>query len=121
MEGGTFGAAVDANDNAWLTSYGSKSISVFEKNGKPLSPPKGINFDGKLGLMQGVIVTPSGDVWVLGIEKSQLVHFPKGDLSKGRIVCEGDRLNHANHSERHFISASISRTGFGCPTAEWTT
>jgi hypothetical protein len=24
MEGGTFGAAVDANDNAWLTSYGSK-------------------------------------------------------------------------------------------------
>ena len=90
MEGGTFGAAVDANDNAWLTSYGSKSISVFDKNGKPLSPPKGINFDGKLGLMQGVIVTPSGDVWVLGIEKSQLVHFPKGDLSKGRIVCEGD-------------------------------
>jgi hypothetical protein len=90
MEGGTFGAAVDANDNAWLTSYGSKSISVFDKNGKPLSPPKGINFDGKLGLMQGVIVTPGGDVWVLGIEKSQLVHFPKGDLSKGRIVCEGD-------------------------------
>ena len=34
MEGGTFGAAVDANDNAWLTSYGSKSISVFDKNGK---------------------------------------------------------------------------------------
>jgi len=90
MEGGTFGAAVDAKDNAWLTSYGSKSISVFDKNGKPLTPPKGITFDGKLGLMQGVIVTPSGDVWVLGIEKSQLVHFPKGDLSKGRIVCEGD-------------------------------
>ena len=90
MEGGTFGAAVDANDNAWLTSYGSKSITVFDKNGKPLTPPKGINFDGKLGLMQGVIVTPSGDVWVLGIEKSQLVYFPKGDLTKGRIVCEGN-------------------------------
>jgi hypothetical protein len=90
MEGGTFGAAVDAKDNAWLTSYGSKSISVFDKNGKPLTPPKGITFDGKLGLMQGVIVTPSADVWVLGIEKSQLVYFPKGDLTKGRIVCEGD-------------------------------
>jgi hypothetical protein len=90
MEGGTFGAAVDANDNAWLTSYGSKSISVFDKNGKPLTPPAGITFNGRLGLMQGVIVTPSGDVWVLGIEKSQLVHFPKGDLTKGRIVCEGD-------------------------------
>ncbi len=90
MEGGTFGAAVDAKDNAWLTSYGSKSITVFDKNGKPLTPPEGITFDGKLGLMQGVIVTPSGDVWVLGVEKSQLVYFPKGDLTKGRIVCEGD-------------------------------
>jgi hypothetical protein len=90
MEGGTFGAAVDAQDNAWLTSYGSKSISVFDKNGKPLTPPEGINFGGRLGLMQGVIVTPSGDVWVLGIEKRQLVYFPKGDITNGRIVCEGD-------------------------------
>ena len=90
MEGGTFGAAVDAKDNAWFTTYGSRAIAVFDKNGKPLTPPEGITFDGKLGLMQGIIVTPSGDVWVLGIEKSQLVHFPKGDLSKGRIVCEGD-------------------------------
>ena len=90
MQGGTFGAAVDAKDNAWLTSYGGKSIAVFDKNGKPLTPPDGITFDGKLGLMQGVIVTPSGDVWVLGLEKSQLVFFPKGDITKGRLVCEGD-------------------------------
>jgi hypothetical protein len=52
MQGGTFGAAVDANDNAWLSSYGGKSIAVFDKNGKPLTPPEGITFDGKLGLMQ---------------------------------------------------------------------
>jgi len=89
MQGGTFGAAVDANDNAWLTSYGGKSIAVFDKNGKPLTPPEGITFGGKLGLMQGVIVTPSTDVWVVGITKSQLVHFPKGDLTKGKIICEG--------------------------------
>ena len=89
MQGGTFGAAVDANDNAWLTSYGGKSIAVFDKNGKPLTPPDGITFDGKLGLMQGVIVTPSGDVWVLGVTKNQLVYFPKGDLTKGKLLCEG--------------------------------
>ena len=64
MEGGTFGAAVDASDNAWLTNYGSKSITVFDKTGKPLTPPEGVNFGGRLGLMQGVIVAPSGDVWV---------------------------------------------------------
>ena len=91
MQGGTFGAAVDAKDNAWLTSYGGKSIAVFDKSGKPLTPPEGITFDGKLGLMQGVIVTPGSDVWVVGITKSQLVHFPKGDLSKSKIVCEGDK------------------------------
>ena len=90
MQGGTFGAAVDARDNAWLTSYGGKSIAVFDKNGKPLTPPDGITFDGRLGLMQGVIVTPSGDVWVLGLEKSQLVFFPKGDISKATLLCEGD-------------------------------
>jgi hypothetical protein len=31
MEGGTFGAAIDANDNAWLTNYGSKSITVSKR------------------------------------------------------------------------------------------
>ena len=90
MEGGTFGAGVDARDDAWFTTYGSKAIVVFDKNGKPLTPPEGITFSGKLGLMQGIIVTPTGDVWVLGVEKRQLVYFPKGDLTKGRIVCEGD-------------------------------
>jgi hypothetical protein len=90
MQGGTFGAAVDANDNAWLTSYGGKSIAVFDKDGKPLTPPEGITFGGKLGLMQGIIVTPSGDVWSVGVEKNQLVFFPKGDLSKAKLLCEGD-------------------------------
>ena len=89
MQGGTFGAAVDARDNAWLSSYGGKSIAVFDKTGKPLTPPEGITFNGQLGLMQGITVTPSGDVWAVSISKDQLLYFPKGDWTKGRIVCEG--------------------------------
>src|SRR5215468_8411325 len=50
MQGGTFGAAVDANDNAWFSTFGGKSIAVFDKNGKPLTPPQGITFNGQLGL-----------------------------------------------------------------------
>ena len=88
-QGRTFGAAVGAKDNAWLASYAGKSISVFDKNGNPLTPPKGIAFDGKPGLMQGIIVTPSSHVWALGITKNQLLYFPKGDCTKGRIICEG--------------------------------
>jgi len=90
MEGGTFGLAVDAKDNAWFSCYGGQSIAVFDKNGKPLTPPEGITFNGQLGLMQGVLVTPSSDVWVLGVSKTQLVYFPKGDLTKGKMICEGD-------------------------------
>jgi len=100
MQGGTFGAAVDAKDNAWLSSYGGKSIAVFDKTGKPLTPPEGITFGGRLGLMQGIIVTPSGDVWALGLSKNQLVHFPKSDPSNGRIVCEGRDMEPCN-SLRH--------------------
>jgi hypothetical protein len=89
MQGGTFGAAVDAHDNAWLSSYGGQSIAIFDKNGKPLTPPDGITLNGRLGLMQGIIVTPSGDVWAISISKNQLLYFPGGDWRKGRIVCEG--------------------------------
>jgi hypothetical protein len=89
MEGGTFGSAIDAQDNAWFTTYGGHSIAVFDKNGKPLTPPEGITFGGRLGLMQGIIGAPSVDVWALGASKSQLIYFPKGDLTKGQIVCEG--------------------------------
>jgi len=93
MMGGTFGAAVDAKDNAWLASYGGQSIAVFDEHGKPLTPPEGITFDGKLGLMQGIIVMPkSGDVWAVGLSKNQLLYFPKGDWKNGRIVCEGRKV-----------------------------
>jgi len=89
MQGGTFGAAVDAKDNAWLSSYGGQCLTVFDKTGKPLTPPEGITFNGQLGLMQGIIVAPNGDVWAVGISKNQLLHFPNGDWTKGQIVCEG--------------------------------
>jgi streptogramin lyase len=90
MQGGTFGNAIDLKGNVWLASYGSKAIAVFDPSGKPLTPPEGITFGGRLGLMQGIIVTPNGDIWALGISKRQLLHFPGADWTRGRIVCEGD-------------------------------
>ena len=83
-----FGLAIDAKDNAWLTSFaGNNNVALFDKNGKPLSPPEGWNFGGKITNMQGIIVTPSGDVWAADTVSSQLVHIPKGDASKGEILC----------------------------------
>ncbi|HEY6380639.1 MAG TPA: hypothetical protein VIY07_02420, partial [Pseudolabrys sp.] len=59
VEGPGFGTAVDANGRVWVTSTGSKTISLFDKDGKPLSPQDGCNFGGQLGVMQGIIVVPN--------------------------------------------------------------
>jgi hypothetical protein len=87
IEGPGFGTAVDADGGAWVTSTGSKTISHFDKNGQPLSPPEGYNFGGQLGTMQGIIVAPNGDVWAVDFEKDQVVHLPKGDASKAEFFC----------------------------------
>jgi streptogramin lyase len=82
-----FGLAIGADDKVWVTSLDGRTISVFDrKTGKPLSPEIGYNFGGQLGQMQGIITTPNGDVWALDNEKSQIVHLPKGDATKGRIL-----------------------------------
>ena len=39
VEGIGFGLCIDAHDNCWATTYGSKAIVEFDKTGKPLSPP----------------------------------------------------------------------------------
>jgi hypothetical protein len=36
--------------------------------------------------MQGIIVTPKGDVWALDSGNDQIVYLPGGDASKGRIL-----------------------------------
>ena len=88
IEGPGFGTAVDADGKVWVTSTGSKTISLFDRNGKPLSPDEGYNFGGQLGVMQGIIVTPKGDVWALDFEKDRVVYLPKGDASKAKFFCE---------------------------------
>lgn len=87
IEGPGFGTAVDADGGVWVTSTGGKTISHFDKTGKPLSPPEGYNFGGRLGVMQGIIVTPGGDVWALDFEKDQVVYLPKGDPSRVEFFC----------------------------------
>ena len=83
-----FGTAIDASDRVWMNSTGGRTMSLFDKTGKPLSPSDGFNFGGKLGVMQGVIVTPSGDVWALDFSDDKVVYLPKGDPSKVKFFCQ---------------------------------
>jgi streptogramin lyase len=87
IDGPGFGIAISADDKVWATSLAGKNISVFDrKTGQPLSPETGYDFDGKLGSMQGIIVTPNGDVWALDNGNDQIVYLPGGDASQGRIL-----------------------------------
>jgi hypothetical protein len=86
--GPEFGTAVDANDRVWVNSTSGQTISLFDKNGKPLSPPEGYNFGGKLSTMQGIIVLPNGDVWSVDFGDDKVVYMPKGDPSKVKFFCQ---------------------------------
>jgi len=88
IDGPGFGTAVAADGKVWVDSTAGKTISLFDNNGKPLSPPEGYNFGGKLGVMQGIIVAPNGDVWALDFGKDKVVYIPKGDPSKAKFFCE---------------------------------
>jgi hypothetical protein len=83
-----FGTAIDANDRIWMDSTSGQTISLFDKTGKPLSPPEGYNFGGKLRTMQGIIVTPNGDVWAADFGDDKIVYMPKGDPAKAKFYCQ---------------------------------
>ena len=82
-----WGLTIAGDGKVWVTSIEGKTISVFDQNGEALSPPDGYNLDGQLGGMQGINTTPDGDVWALDSSKSQIVHVPKGDPARARILC----------------------------------
>ena len=95
IAGPGFGLTLDAQDNAWATSFTGQNITKFDKSGKALSPPGGWNFNRQISQMQGIIATPSGDIWTLDLIKGQVVKLPQGDPSKVQFFCQnktGDPL-----------------------------
>ena len=125
IRGPGFGLTLDPSGKVWTSSFaGAHTISVFDSNGKPLSPPEGYNFDGKLGQLQGIIATPNGDIWVADTTNSQLIHFPKGDPAKGEFCATMPaaipwQIPAISCCPSH--SPSISTTIFGSPTPLATT
>lgn len=69
----------------WVSSF-SSTVGVFDFTGKPLGPKEGITFDGKIGQGQGVGIARNGDVWIADSQKDQLMYFPGGDYTKGKLI-----------------------------------
>jgi hypothetical protein len=126
LEGIGFGLAIDAQDNVWGTTYGSKAIVKFDKTGKPLSPREGYTFGGKLGKMQQIIVTPNGDVWACDVDNSQIVYLPKGDPEKVQFLFVNqtkDPLRNPGHLLAPFsmVVDQQNRIWVGNGAADWVT
>lgn len=126
VEGIGFGLALDAQDDCWATTYGSRAIVEFDKNGKPLSPPEGWTFGGKLGLMQGIIVAPNGDIWALDVANAQVVHLPKGDPAKAEFLFvnkTGEPLKNPGHliAPFHLAIDQQNRIWVANAAAPWVT
>jgi hypothetical protein len=126
VEGIGFGLCIDAHDNCWATTYGSKAIVEFDKTGKPLSPPGGWTFGGRLGLMQGIIATPNGDIWALDVDNAQIVHLPKGDPDKAEFLFvnkTGKPLKNPGHliSPFSLVIDQQNRIWVGNAAADWVT
>ena len=95
LAGPGFGLTLDAQDNVWVTSFTGQNISKFDTSGNPISPPEGWNFNRQISQMQGIIATPSGDIWTLDLIKGQVLKLPQGDPSKVQFYCQnktGDPL-----------------------------
>jgi hypothetical protein len=126
VEGIGFGLCIDAHDNCWATTYGSKAIVEFDETGKPLSPPGGWTFGGRLGLMQGIIATPNGDIWALDVENGQVIHLPKGDTDKAEFLFvnkTGNPLKNPGHliSPFSLVIDQQNRIWIGNAAADWVT
>ena len=81
LDGMGWGTTV-SSDKVWVSSFNSK-IGVLDLDGKALGPA---TVQGKSGAVQGLATAPNGDVWVCDNQMSQMILFPKGDYTKGKVV-----------------------------------
>jgi hypothetical protein len=71
-----------SEDKVWVGTFNG-IVGVFDLNGKPLGPA---TIQGKTGMFQGLATAPNGDVWLCDNQLDQMVIFPNGDHTNGRVV-----------------------------------
>jgi hypothetical protein len=84
VDGIGWGTAV-ALDKVWVAGFNG-AIGVHDFQGRPIGKESDIPFAGKNGGLMGVAVAANGDVWIADGTKNQLLYFPSGRLTDGRIV-----------------------------------
>lgn len=93
VDGAGWGTAVTKDGTCWVTSFNG-AIGVYRlEDGAPIVddiPPNLAEALNEIGGLQGIGVAPNGDIWITGTSSNQMLHFPDGDLSKGKVVVNDD-------------------------------
>lgn len=89
VDGAGWGTAITQQGTCWVTSFNG-SIGVYRlEDGSPIVdeiPANVATALTEIGGLQGIGVAPSGDIWITGTSSNEMLYFPGGDLSKGRVV-----------------------------------
>ena len=93
VDGAGWGTAVTKDGTCWVTSFNG-SIGVYRlEDGSPVLDeiPEDLSEAlNEIGGLQGIGVAPNGDIWIVGTSSNQMLHFPDGDLAKGKVVVNKD-------------------------------
>lgn len=96
VDGVGWGTAITDAGTCWLTSFNG-SIGVYKlEDGSPVIdkiPGKLAETLTEIGGLQGVGVAPNGDIWIVGTSSNEMLYFPGGDLSKGKVVADENLSN----------------------------
>ncbi len=84
VDGIGWGTGISQN-GVWVTGFDGR-VGVYDFDGSPLVPETGAVIDGDNGGLQGVGTSQNGDVWIADSTKNQMLYFPKGDPTSGRVV-----------------------------------
>lgn len=89
VDGAGWGTAITEAGTCWVTSFNG-AIGVYRlEDGAPVFdevPDYLADILRDNGGLQGIGVAPNGDIWIAGTSSNNMLYFPGGDLSKGRVV-----------------------------------
>jgi streptogramin lyase len=110
LSGAGFGITLDAVGNVWVGNFGffgttcpeslrplANSVSLFDRNGVPLSPREGFT-QGCISSPQATVSDPMGNIWIANTCGSTITRYSGGnpndhwiyDIASGRVVENDD-------------------------------
>ncbi|WP_343634003.1 hypothetical protein [Fluviicola sp.] len=95
VDGVGWGTAITNAGTCWITSFNG-AIGVFNlEDGSPVVEQVPENIAETLtaiGGLQGIGVAPNGDIWVAATSSNEMLCFPGGELSQGKVVTIMDQV-----------------------------